>query len=83
MTKNGYNKVVLYSNGCPRCKILKKKLDSAGIDYDLHVIDGTNQAEIEELEALGVTFMPLLVVDDELYEFSAAVEWVNGEGGVA
>ena len=31
----------LYSTGCPRCKILAKRLDAAGIEYD--VIDDMDE----------------------------------------
>jgi glutaredoxin len=26
--------IVLYEHGCPRCKVLKLKLDKAGIQYE-------------------------------------------------
>ena len=29
------DKIILYSNNCPRCKILKKKLDDNKINYEI------------------------------------------------
>lgn len=62
--------VVLYSTGCPRCGILKKKLEQKGIEYQ-------ENHSVDEMLSLGITQVPVLSVDDELYDFSAANEWVN------
>lgn len=81
MTKNSYKNVVLYSNNCPRCKVLKKKLDDAGIVYTTKPIAAENVNDIKELEELGVSFLPLLIVDKDIYDFSSAIKWLNEEEG--
>ena len=65
--------VVLYSNGCPRCTILKRKLDEKGIDYSVCM-------EVEEMLSLGITNVPVLKVDDKMMGFSEAVKWVSEKG---
>ena len=65
--------VVLYSNGCPRCTILKRKLDEKGIDYSACM-------EVEEMLSLGITSVPVLKVDDKMMDFSEAVKWGNAVG---
>lgn len=52
--------VVLYSNHCVRCNIVKAKLDAAGVEYE--VID-----DIDWLTANGYDLMPVLEVDGEKY----------------
>ena len=60
-------KAVLYSTGCPHCKVLKQKLDSEGIEYE--VCD-----DIKEMQTLGITVVPVLKIEDKLYNFSEAIQ---------
>lgn len=62
--------VVLYSTGCPRCKVLKQKLDGKGIAY-------TVNNSVDEMLSLGITQAPILSVDKDLLSFTKAIEWVN------
>lgn len=62
--------VVLYSTGCPRCKVLKQKLDNNGISYAVN-------SSVEEMLSLGITQVPILTVDGDLLPFTKAIEWVN------
>ena len=63
-------KITLYSTGCPKCVVLKTKLDQAGVDYSVN----TN---IEEMERLNIENVPVLRIDNELLSFVDAVKWVN------
>lgn len=62
--------IKLYTTGCPKCKILKMKLDNAGITYD--VCD-----DINEMLALGFKTAPILMVDDLPYDFGDAVKLIE------
>ena len=62
--------VVLFTTGCPRCKVLKQKLDAAGIPYE-------TKTDVDEMLDLGIVFAPALKVDGEILEFGKAVEWLN------
>lgn len=62
--------IVLYSTGCPKCKVLKQKLDSKAITY-------TENNSVSDMMALGITQVPVLAVDGELLDFKLAVEWIN------
>ena len=62
--------IVLYSTGCPKCKILKQKLDSKAISY------AENNA-VSDMMALGIQQVPVLEVDGELLSFTLANEWIN------
>lgn len=63
--------VTIYTtNTCPKCKILKEKMDAKGIKYE----------EIQDLDILinkGNGFVPVLEVDGHTMEFSEANKWVN------
>lgn len=62
--------VIFYTTGCPKCAILKKKLDAAHIPY-------TESRDVDEMQALGMTEAPALSVDGELLSFGDSVRWVN------
>lgn len=62
--------IVLYSTDCPKCKVLKKKLEEKGIAYQ-----GNNS--VEEMLSLGINQVPVLKVNGELLDFSAANTWIN------
>jgi 5'(3')-deoxyribonucleotidase/glutaredoxin len=62
--------VILYSTGCPRCKVLKQKLDNSGVQY-------TVNDSVDDMLALGIAQVPVLSIDGELLPFAKAIEWVN------
>jgi len=66
--------VVLYTTGCPRCKILKKKLDEAGIEY-------TENNNIDEMLSLGISEVPVLKVNGELLNYNSSIEWLSNREG--
>lgn len=68
-------KIVLHTTGCPRCSILKKKLDAKGISYEVN-------ESTERMEQFGISHVPVLQIGEELLDFSKANEWVNGQKGV-
>lgn len=63
-------KIVLYSTGCPKCSVLKKKLEAKGIEY-------TENNQVNEMVELGISHVPVLSVDGELMSFVDANKWVN------
>ncbi|MBP5462730.1 MAG: hypothetical protein J6Y20_11510 [Lachnospiraceae bacterium] len=67
---NKIKNVVLYSTGCPKCEILKKKLAEHGILYD-------ENSSVEEMLTLGITQVPMLLVNGILMSFQEAVKWLN------
>lgn len=57
---------------CPKCKILKKKLDSKNIDYN-------EVNDIDVLKSLDIYEVPILDVNGEYLEFNEANSWVNNQ----
>lgn len=62
--------VILYSTGCPKCSVIKKKLDAKDIEY-------TENNDVDAMVALGISQVPVLSVDGELLSFVEANQWVN------
>ena len=63
-------KVILYEHGCPRCKVLKAKLDKSGIAYE-------TVNDIEVMKQKGFSEAPKLEVSGEIYDFKEAVKWIG------
>ena len=62
--------MILYSNGCSRCGILKKKLDDKNIEYEI-----VNDMEIfKEKEFKSV---PMLEVEGNIFDFGRAIQFIN------
>ncbi len=61
---------ILYSTGCPKCGVLKKKLAEKGVQY-------TENNSVDEMLKLGIEAVPVLKVNDRLLDFKEAVDWVN------
>lgn len=62
--------IVLYSTGCPKCKVLETKLKEKGIKY-------ITVTDIDTMLSKGLNFMPVLEVDGQMLDFKQAVNWVN------
>ena len=72
MNKN----VILYSNGCPNCKMLKSLLDKENIEYE-------ENNSIDDMFRLGIYTVPVLGIDGELYSFKEAKKIIkNLNGGI-
>ena len=62
--------ITLYSTGCPQCKVLKAKLDQAGIEYNTVSDQAT-------MVAMGFKSAPILQVDNTTYKFAEAIKWIR------
>ena len=64
------SEMVLYSTGCPKCNVLKKKLSAASIKYK-------EVTDIDLMHKLSIDSVPVLKVDTGLLNFSEAVKFIN------
>lgn len=66
--------VVYSSDNCPRCAVLKTKLDAAGIQYK----SITDEKVIEEK---GIDFLPVVEIDDgentKMLSFMEAINMIS------
>ena len=64
--------MVLYSSStCPKCKVIKMKLEKAGIEY-------TVNENVEEMQKLGIKTLPYLQISDgTLLDFAGAIAFIK------
>ena len=60
----------LFSTGCPKCTILKKKLSQKGIEY-------TEVNDIQQMLDMGLQSVPWLEVNGQMMNFEQANKWIN------
>ena len=64
--------ITIYTTHCPRCEVLKKKLEQKGITW-YNEIDS-----MEIMNDLGIKSVPMMSVNDgELMNFEEAIKWIN------
>lgn len=66
--------VILYSTGCPNCKLLKKRLEQKGITF----IENTDK---QQMLSMNFVRVPVLEVDGEHMDFSKANKWIDNQEG--
>ena len=64
------DKIVFYTTGCSKCRILKEKLDAAEIKY-------TQVEDVDLMVAKGMMSAPMLEVNDVIMDFANAIRWVS------
>ena len=64
---------ILYSTDCPRCRVLGKKLNEAGVEYGVSY-------DVAGLVNLGFDSAPVLEVDGRKMNFTEAVQWLKDRG---
>lgn len=52
--------VILYSNGCPRCCVLKQKLDAKSITY-------AEENSVDKMLAMGISRFPFCVLTENCF----------------
>jgi glutaredoxin len=62
--------VVLYSNGCPRCKQLENLLIKKNINY-------IKSSVFDEIINKGFYSAPVLEINNNFLDFDAAVQFLN------
>mgnify|MGYP002515511892 CR=1 FL=1 len=62
--------IILYSTGCPRCRVLETKLKEKNIDYVF-------KNDVDEMLEKGIQSVPALEVNGNILHFKEALQWVN------
>lgn len=66
--------ITLYSTGCPKCNVLKSKLNDKKFKY-------TICEDIEIMKEKNLNSAPYLEVDEKLYNFFEALAWIKEKEG--
>ena len=64
--------IILYSNGCPKCKVLKSKLERKKIEF-------TETDDFSKLQSQGIQSLPIMEIDGEILTFVEANNWINNQ----
>jgi hypothetical protein len=64
--------IILYSTDCPRCRILKKKLDMAGLEYTINT-------DVDQMLKMGFQEAPVLGVDNAFMNCTQANAWLRSQ----
>ena len=64
--------VVLYSTGCPKCTVLKKKLQAKNIEF-------TEINDVDTMLKMGLDEVPVLKVDNKIMQANEAMAWVDNK----
>ena len=62
--------LVLYTTGCPKCRIIERKLDEQNIPY-------TKITDVDRMGHMGIQSVPVLSIDGNLYNFNDAIAWLS------
>ena len=62
--------MIFYTTHCPKCKVLKMKLDQKKIQYE-------ENENIEEMISLGISSAPAISYNGNIYNFADAIRLVN------
>lgn len=62
--------VILYSTGCPKCKVLVAKLNAKNIKYN-------TVSDVSIIISKGISTVPVLEVNGTIMDFKTAVKWIN------
>ncbi len=62
--------IIVYSNDCPKCKVLKAKLTNTGIKF-------TETSNFDYLQEKGILNLPVMQIGNELYQYVEAIKWIN------
>jgi glutaredoxin len=73
-TKEPEMTVKMYTTGCPKCNVMKRKLDEAKIPYEA-VTD--NATILSVATKAGISMAPLLEVDGVVMNFKDGCDWIN------
>ena len=63
-------KFVLFTTGCPKCKILEKKLTDKKVEFEIC-------NDVSKIAELGITSVPVLQTPDGMLDYFKAVKYVN------
>ena len=64
------NKIILYTTHCPKCEILKEKLDNKNIIYEICT-------DKQIMISKGFRSAPILEVDNVAFTYLDAINWIK------
>ena len=63
-------KIILYTTGCPKCSVLKKKLDMLHIEYE-------TCEDTDIMLSKGLKKAPALEIDGRILDYKEAINFIK------
>lgn len=64
------SKPILYTIGCPACKVLEKRMAMQGVDFETVEVTADNNPK-------GLQTFPQLETDSGMLSYTDAIKWLN------
>ena len=68
-------KIILHSTNCPKCQVLRKKMEIKKIPFEENL-----NVDFNLLKNKGFISAPILQVEDQYMSFEDANKWINKYG---
>ena len=62
--------IIFYTTHCPKCAVLKTKLDKAGVSY-------STCQDVQEMLNLGIQAAPALSINGNIFDFGQSIKWLK------
>ncbi len=62
--------IIFYTTGCPKCGVLKNKLDAAHLAYKIN-------EDVDFMIEKGIKSAPALEVNGKIYSYKDAIHFIN------
>lgn len=62
--------IIFYTTGCPKCSVLKNKLDAANISYKINT-------DVDLMIEKNIKNAPALEIDGTIYSYKEAIHFIN------
>ena len=66
--------IKVYSTNCPKCRILVKKLNDSGLEFE--VIDNLDEV-LAASEEFNIQEAPFSIIDEKAYNFMDTIKFIN------
>lgn len=64
------NNIIFYTTHCPKCKVLKTKMDKIELTYEVC-------EDVGKMLDLGIQTAPALQVNNTILDFGQAIQWLK------
>ena len=64
------NNIIFYTTNCPKCKVLKTKMDKVKLSYEIC-------EDVQRMLELNIQTTPALQINDSILDFGQAIKWLK------
>ena len=64
------NNIIFYTTNCPKCKVLKTKMDKVKLSYEVC-------KDVQRMLDLNIQTAPALQINNSILNFGQAIKWLK------